>query len=171
MRICNTKSEWLPIAQGVPQGLLDATTMTAIQRFNFNQMKVNPDKFQAIIFGNNYGPSEVTFDVAGIHIPCNSSVRFLGVDIDNNTCFDKHVSSLRIKAARQLNSLQRVAKFLNHETNKLVFNSFIISNFNYCSMVWHNCTTASSMKIEKIQERGLRIEHNDYTSSHNWMIY
>ena len=103
---------------GELKSLVEMTTMSATRWFDFNQMKVSPDKFQAMIFGNNYDPSEATFDVAGKHIPCNSSVRLLGIDIDNKLCFDKHISSLCIKTARQLNSLQRVAKFLNDETKK-----------------------------------------------------
>ena len=37
-------------------------------------------------------------------------------------------------------------------------------------MVWHNCAIASSVKIEKIQEMGLCIVHNDYTSSYNDLL-
>ena len=46
----------------------------------------------------------------------------------------------------------------------IIYNSFILSNFNYCPIVWHFCTKRSSAKIEKLQERGLRFVTEDYTS-------
>ena len=46
-----------------------------------------------------------------------------------------------------------------------IYNSFIVSSFNYCPLVWHFCSASSTNKIEKIQERGLRFINNDSTSS------
>ena len=39
-----------------------------------------------------------------------------------------------------------------------------MSNFTYCSLVWHFCGITNNSKIEKIQERALRIVYNDYDS-------
>ena len=55
--------------------------MSAVKWFNFSQMEVNPDKFLAMIFSNKHHPNKEKIDVAGKHIPCNSSVRLLGIDI------------------------------------------------------------------------------------------
>ena len=43
-------------------------------------------------------------------------------------------------------------------------NSFINSNFNYCPLVWHFCGKKNGDKIEKIQERALRIIYRNYDS-------
>ena len=53
---------------------------------------------------------------------------------------------------------------------ELVFNSFIISNLKHFYMVLHNCTIASSMKIEKIQEGGIRMVHDVYTCNYNDLL-
>ena len=45
-------------------------------------------------------------------------------------------------------------------------NSFLHSNFNYCPFVWHFC----SKKIEKIQERILRLLHNGFASDYNELL-
>ena len=49
-------------------------------------------------------------------------------------------------------------------------NSFVLSNFNYCPLVWHFCSSKSLKKIEKIQERALRILYNDSTSDNNQLL-
>ena len=46
----------------------------------------------------------------------------------------------------------------------IIYNSFINSNFNYCPIVWHFCGKKNGDKIEKIQERALRIIYRNYDS-------
>ena len=70
----------------------------------------------------------------------------------------------RTKAARQLNALTRISRYLNISSRSLLYNSFVRSNFNYCAMVWHFCGKINNNKIEKIQERALRIFYRDYES-------
>ena len=75
-----------------------------------------------------------------------------------------------MKAAWQLNFLQRLSKFLSAETRLLIFKSFIQSNFNLCPVVWHFCSKASTDKLEKLQNRALRIVFNEYTSSYESLL-
>ena len=46
----------------------------------------------------------------------------------------------------------------------MIYNSFIASNFSYCPLAWHFCSTSSTNKLEKVQERALRFINNDYSS-------
>ena len=49
-------------------------------------------------------------------------------------------------------------------------NTYILSNFNYCPLVWHFCGPGSTHKIEQIHERTLRFVHNDYTSTYQEIL-
>ena len=51
-----------------------------------------------------------------------------------------------------------------------IFNAFILSNFNYCPIVWHFCGTGSMRKMEKIQERALRLMYADCRSSYEELL-
>ena len=42
-------------------------------------------------------------------------------------------------------------------------NSFVYSNFDYCPLVWHFCSSKNC--IEKIKEGALRLLHNDFVNS------
>ena len=68
-------------------------------------------------------------------------------------------------ARKQLAVLKRLGRFLTKEGKLTIYNSFIASNFNYCPIVWHFCSVASTNKMEKIQERALRFIYNDFQSS------
>ena len=49
-------------------------------------------------------------------------------------------------------------------------NSFALSNFNYCLLVWHFCSSKSLRRIEKLQERTLRILYNGSISDYNQLL-
>ena len=50
--------------------------------------------------------------------------------------------------------------------------SFILSNLNYCPVIWHyDCSELNnSIKKEKIQERALRFIYEDYDSSYEDLL-
>ena len=55
---------------------------------------------------------------------------------------------------------------LGLEVRKILINSFIYANFNYCSLVWHFSSRKSINRIENIQKRALRFLLNDYSSDY-----
>lgn len=133
-------------------------------------MQANPEKFQAISVGVKSHTEIKSFDISGSTIPCDEQVKLLGVDIDYQLNFDAQVSAICQKAAKQLNVLQRLSKFLSVPTRLIIFKSFIRSNFNYCPIVWHFCSKANTDKLEKLQYRALRIVFNDFTSSYESLL-
>ena len=49
---------------------------------------------------------------------------------------------------------------------KIIMNSFILCHFNYCPLIWMLCGKGSQEKLEKINERALRLAYSDYSSSY-----
>ena len=90
------------------------------------------------------------FTIAGVDIPCEQNVKLLGVELDFLLNFDNQIKAMSMKAARQLNVLQRLSKLLSEETRLLIFKLFIQSNFNYCLLIWHFCSKANTKKLEKL---------------------
>ena len=59
-------------------------------------------------------------------------------------------------AASQLNALKRLRSYiLEEKTRKILIQSFVLSHFNYCPLVWYFTTAKQLQKIERIQERAL----------------
>ena len=94
----------------------------------------------------------------------------MGVTIDSKLNFSDHVSNVCKKAARQLNALARISRFLNPASRMILYNSFVMSNFNYCPIAWHFCGKVNNDELEKIQERALRILYKDYVSEYDALI-
>ena len=60
--------------------------------------------------------------------------------------------------------------YMGFKKKEELINSFVLSNFNYCPFVSHFCSSKSSRKNDKIQERALRILYNDSTSDYNQLL-
>ena len=59
---------------------------------------------------------------------------------------------------------------MGFKEKEVLINSFVYSNFNYCPLVWHFCASKSMNKTEKIQERAIRILHNDLVSGFTGLL-
>ena len=144
--------------------VLEDESSILIQWFSNNLMKANPTKFQGICLGKTAHNSITSFIIDSTEIKCEDCVTLLGINIDFMLKFDDHVSEICKKASRQLAVLKRIGRFLTKQGKLAIYNSFIVSNFNYCPLAWHFCSVASTNKIERIQERALRFINDDFTS-------
>ena len=105
-------------------------------------------------------------NINNLTINSENSVKLLGIEIDNRLSFEKHISTLCNKASNQLNAIGRIQKFMGFKEKEVLLNSFVYSNFNYCPLVWHFCSSKSLYEIGKMQERALRLLHNEYASDY-----
>ena len=85
-----------------------------------------------------------------------SNVKLLGVNIDVELNFNHHIALLCNKAGRQINTLSRLSNVLNVDTKILILQSFILSHFMYCCIIWHFCNISDTKKMEKMQLIALR---------------
>ena len=129
-----------------------------------NGMAANPSKFQFMLSSMSAVENVKIQINDGVTIVSEPFVKALGVYIDCKLSFSYHVKHCCTKAARQLNALSRISRYLDVNSKKQIYRSFIASNFTYCSLVWHFCGVSNNSKIEKIQARALKIVYDDYDS-------
>ena len=121
-------------------------------------MIVNRDKFQAIVVKKNCRMKDAyALNINKQTINSENGIKLLGFEIDNTLSFDKHISDLCKKASNQLNAIGRIQKYMGLKKKEVLLNSFVLCNCNYCPLVWHFYSSKSLKKIEKIQERAIRI--------------
>ena len=128
----------------------------AIEWLDENSMIANPSKFQAIVFSKTRNFIETEFKIKDKVIKSEESVRLLGITIDYKLKFNTHISDVCIRAGGQLNALYRLKRYLTKDSKKLSINSFIMSNFNYCPLIWHFTDYNSNQKIETLQKRAYK---------------
>ena len=70
-------------------------------------------------------------NVAGKVIPSSSEVKLLGITIDYELKFKKHINELCRKASYERHALLRIRRYLSVDKARLLANAFIYSQFNY----------------------------------------
>ena len=58
--------------------------------------------------------------------------------------------------------LVKLDRFLTKQGKMTIYNSFIVSNFNYCPLAWHFCSASSTNNIEKNSREGFKIHQQRF---------
>ena len=149
--------------------IIERETNKMMGWFAKNSLAANPTKFQTMLMcGNNKKVDDLNIIVENAKLESTSSIKVLGVNIDSKLNFNDRVCDMCTKAGRQLNVLQRLKSSVDYDSRMVIYKSFIISDFNYCPVVW--LFTSNLSKLENIQKRALRFVLNDYESDYNDLL-
>ena len=91
--------------------------------------------------------------------------KLLGILIDANLSFEKHISNICQKAGNKLFALSRMSEYLGTDKLRLLMRAFVTSQFQYCPLVWMFHSRKMNNKINRLHERALRIADKDFCSS------
>ena len=61
------------------------------------------------------------------------------------------------KSASGISAMKRIRNFVPRDVLLTVYNALVQPHFNYCSMVWGNCSEGLSQKLQKLQNRTARL--------------
>ena len=100
-------------------------------------------------------------EIEGFQLESRMSVNFLEITIDHFLIFDTYGSNICKTARAKVKTLRIIRNALDENQAKLLYNSFILSQFNYCSIIWIFFSKASYKKIKEIQEKRLPIVYNE----------
>ena len=140
---------------------LQKETNIILNWFQLNEMKANNDKCHLITTSNS--SSSVTLGNKTINSA--SSVNLLGILIDQKITFSEHIIQLCKNGNQKLHALARVAKYLSKEKLKILMNTFIESQFRYCSLIWMFHSRTLNNKINRLHLRALRIVYKNHNGT------
>ena len=137
--------------------------------FKINSMKTNPGKFQFMVLGvKNIAPFRLKVNVK--IIPRSNEVKLLGISIDNELKFKKHMEDLHEKAPYKLHALRRIRGYLKVEKARILDNAFVDSQFNYAPLIWMFAGKKLINKICKMYHRTLQVLYNEYNKSYQELL-
>ena len=135
--------------------------------FDNNFFKLNPDKCKLLITKH---AENVGIKIKNVNIVAEKSVKLLGIKIDNNLNFNEHVSSLCKKASLKLHALSRVSHIMNKDKLRLLLKAFIETQFAYCPLIWMFHSRMINNKINRLNERALRLVYKDPNASFHELL-
>ena len=97
-------------------------------------------------------------------------VKLLGITIDYELEFKKHINALCRKVSYKLHALQRIRKYSSVDKARLLFNAFIDSQFNYAPLIWMFTGKTLINKICKINHRTLQAVYDDFNKSYDELL-
>ena len=110
---------------------------------------VNPEKSITMWLGMSVNTS--CFRIGRDEISFAEDIKLLGVTLDKDLNFDKHMADIARKVGNQIRVLQRHKKLIDTGAKISVYYSYLLPHLDYCSTVWYHCGRRNSNKLEKLK--------------------
>ncbi len=147
----------------------------AMNLFKDTFIHTNPEK-NLIYFIKKYTSKLICpkfIEINDTEIKCEKEVKPLGITIDEKVMSDKHINNLGKSAARQKNVIYQFKGIFDVKESESIYNTFILSNFNYCfnycPTIWHYCGKVYSKTIEKNSRKCFKV-YIERSNKYIWTI-
>lgn len=124
-------------------------------------LKLNPNKTKVMNFGRNWrGNDSSKFPVLFLNrqeIESVSSFKYLGVTIDVNLNFIKHLETCFRNANGKLYMLNKIRGHMSNETALLLFKTMVLPYLENGNIFMLNCCEGDVARIQKLQNKALKL--------------
>ena len=83
--------------------------------------------------------------------------KLLGIIIDQTLNWNNQIDSVCLNISRRITLLKQLSKYVNRDSLKLYYNSYILPIFDYGCLIWSRCTDNNTKRLLKLQKRAARI--------------
>lgn len=119
-----------------------------------NKLSLNIKKTKYMIFHNSGKQfREPDFSIDGTKIERVRDYPFLGLTLDENLSWNKHIEKTRNKISRAIGVINRLKNFLPEEIRVSLYHTMITPYLQYCVLNWGHKIS----KLEKLQKKAVRI--------------
>ena len=122
-----------------------------------------------MVLGANENKS-FSINVRDINIPSQNETILLGITVDHELKFNKHIEDLCKRASFKLHALRRIRKYLEIEKGRILANAFIESQFNHAPLIWMFASKMAINKICKLHYRTLKVVYSEYDKSYEELL-
>ncbi len=134
-----------------------------------NKLVVNVAKTNCILFGSHYILSRnpvLRLSINDMSIEQVKKTKLLGIILDDKLSWTNHINKIVSKMGSGISVIKRCAKCLSPNSTRQVVQALILSNLDYCSVVWVNSTMEKiAKKLQIFQNRAtLLVLHCNYRS-------
>ena len=137
---------------------LEQAISKAQQWFGKNSLLINPTKTEIMMLGKKQPEesADLTIDVREgetiIPLKLAPHIKILGVTLDEELNWKKHVKQVRRNATNIIRNLARASGVLPQRAKRTLYDSLVAPHFSYADVVWDGCL--------KEQQEALQRSHN-----------
>ena len=103
---------------------------------------------------------EIDVKIEGTSLKVVQETTFLGIIVDNTLTWKAHAAHICKKISKSIGILSRARNFLNMDTLKQLYFSFLFPYLSYGNIIWGQAAASTLYPIFKIQKRAIRILTN-----------
>ena len=126
-----------------------------------NKLTLNKEKTEYMIIGSRQrlvkSNTDPTITIGGANIKRVKQTKTLGIIVDEHLSWKNQLSNIIAKVTKGIGMLRRMKAFVLKSTLITIFKALILPHFDYCSLVWDNCSKYLLDKLQKMQNRAARV--------------
>ena len=141
-----------------------------------NKLSLNVAKSEFMIVGSRQKLDAeadnhcLNLNIEGKIIKRVNHAKSLGLYIDKNLSWSKHIEELSKKISSGIGALKRIRPFISQNIAVQIYKALIEPHFEYCSPVWHGINNKLSDKLQKLQNRAARaITQSNFDTSSSYL--
>lgn len=133
-----------------------------------NKIAINYDKTKYIIFSYRKFTSDLPILFDGTEIEQVTSVRFLGLMVDEGLNFKLHVDHILSKLSKSVGIMNKLKYYFPLEVMQCLYRSFIVPYLDYGIEIWGGAYKNATEKIFVAQKKAIRatfnLPYNEHTT-------
>ncbi len=126
-----------------------------------NKLTLNKEKTEYMLIGSHQRLSTVETDpileFGDTKIKRVNHAKSLGIIIDEQLLWKNQIEAISSKVSKGIGVLRRIKNCVPKTTLIKVYNALVLPYFDYCSLVWSNCSDQLISKLQKMQNRAARV--------------
>lgn len=126
-----------------------------------NKLKLNEDKTEMILIKPQKSSSGASLpssvDLNGTSIALASSVRNLGVTLDQSLSFQQHVANICRMCYFEIRRISSIRHVLTEDATKTLLCAFVLSRLDYCNSLLAGSPKFVTDKLQKVQNHASRL--------------
>ena len=138
---------------------------------NANKISLNSKKTEYLLFRNKKKVFNLKLKLNGQRLYPNQFIKYLGIYLDENLNWKKHISVLSSKLRRANGALSKLRHFTTPEILRSVYYSIFNSHLNYGSQIWGQKQNYITNRVFTLQKSALRIMNKEPRDAHSSPLF
>jgi len=138
--------------------------------FAANKLSLNTNKTNYIVFHSpqkKIPPDVIDIRIGSSSISQAKSIKFLGVYIDENLSWKKHLTMKANQILKITSVMSRLKYSISHETLKTIYSSLVSPHLSYGIISWGSTISKEMNRMKTLQKKALRTINKAKYNSHS----
>jgi hypothetical protein len=131
--------------------------------FTSNKLHLNVKKCKWTLFGSEKRLKKISLPEMTIldeQVEHVDDYKYLGVHLDKNLNWEKHVEKISAKIRQRLGVLRHIRDYLDVHTALKLYNALVMPITDYCDITYSSCSMKCQKKIQRLMLKGGKIVLN-----------